>query len=59
MKAIELILLIPLLGSLPSCTYSISMVHTEGVATDVIDQTQDASPNVSPDIEVDLPGALG
>jgi len=37
---------------LSSCTYNISMVHTEGEADDVIDTTQAADPNISPNINV-------
>lgn len=59
MKAIELIFLILFLSPLTSCTYSINMIHTEGSASDVVDEDQKANPNVSPDIKVDLPGALG
>lgn len=35
-----------------SCTYNISMVHTQGQADDVIDTTQAADPNISPDINI-------
>ena len=41
---------------LTSCTYNISMVHTEGSASDVIDDTQSAAPNISPTISI--PAAL-
>lgn len=37
---------------LASCTYSINMVHTEGTASDVVDETQTPTANVSPDIKV-------
>jgi flagellar basal body-associated protein FliL len=30
-----------------SCTYSITQVHTEGAASDVVDETQSPSPNTS------------
>lgn len=46
-KIIPLVLLL-------SCTYSINMIHTEGSATDVVDETQDASPTVSPDISLPM-----
>lgn len=32
---------------LASCTYSITMVHTEGTATDVVDETSSATPSTS------------
>lgn len=37
-----------------SCTYSITQVHTEGTATDVVDETATNSPStsVSPDISI-------
>lgn len=34
------------------CTYNISMVHTEGQASDVIDSTQSAEPDISPNISI-------
>ena len=35
-----------------SCTYNISMAHTEGSASDVIDDTQSNTPNVSPNLTI-------
>lgn len=35
-----------------SCTYNISMAHTQGTADDVIDDTQSNTPNVSPTVSV-------
>lgn len=32
---------------LSSCTYSITMVHTEGEATDVVDETATNTPSTS------------
>lgn len=39
---------------LTSCTYSITMVHTEGQATDVVDETASNTPStsVSPNISI-------
>ena len=34
--------------SMSSCTYIVNCVHTQGSASDVIDEEQDASPEVSP-----------
>lgn len=34
------------------CTYSINMVHSEGQATDVIDETQTNEPDISPEITI-------
>jgi len=39
---------------LTSCTYNISMAHTEGTASDVIDDTQSNTPDVSPTITVPI-----
>jgi len=37
---------------LTACTYSITMVHTEGTATDVVDETQRADPDIKTDLTV-------
>lgn len=37
---------------LNSCTYSITMVHTQGEATDVVDENADAKATVSPNISI-------
>ncbi len=37
--------------SLFSCTYNISMVHTEGTASDVIDETTANTPTVTTSIK--------
>lgn len=49
-----------LLALLSSCTYSITMVHTEGSASDVVDETQTPSTNVSPNVSLptSYPGIL-
>lgn len=36
-----------IITALNSCTYSITMVHTEGVATDVVDETATNTPSTS------------
>lgn len=38
--------------SLASCTYNVSMAHTEGTATDTIDDTASNTPNVSPTVSI-------
>ena len=38
--------------NLTSCTYSITMVHTQGQATDVVDETSTPKANVSPSFEI-------
>lgn len=35
-----------------SCTYSITLVHTEGTASDVVDETQRADPTTSTDLNL-------
>jgi hypothetical protein len=47
-----MIYLISLALLVSSCTYSVNLIHTKGSATDVVDETQDASPNVSPTVSV-------
>lgn len=37
---------------LTACTYSITMVHTEGQATDVVDETATNTPSTSVSIPV-------
>lgn len=37
-----------------ACTYSINMVHTEGTASDVVDEQQAPSTTVSPNIDVPI-----
>ena len=48
---------IVMLGFLTSCTYSITMVHTEGSASDVVDEEQGADPNISPKVSLPM-GAI-
>lgn len=40
--------------TLTSCTYSITMVHTQGQATDVVDETSSATPTTSVSVPVNL-----
>lgn len=49
-KSMLLIPTIPLL--LTSCTYAITMVHTEGTATDVVDETATNTPTTSVSVPV-------
>lgn len=43
---------------LSSCTYNISMAHTQGEATDTIDDTASNAPTVSPTLNIPVtPGA--
>ncbi len=42
------------ISTLFSCTYSINMVHTQGKASDVVDEQQDASPTTDANLEIPL-----
>jgi hypothetical protein len=41
------------------CTQTITMVHTQGKADDVVDETSTASPTVTPTINVPITPASG
>ena len=41
-----------LMLALTGCSYSINQIHTKGSATDVVDETQESSPTVSPNVKV-------
>lgn len=41
-----------------SCTFNVSMAHTEGAASDVIDDTATNTPNVSPTVNIPLTPTL-
>lgn len=44
--------LLPAVFLLTSCTYSINLVHTEGHATDIVDETQTPTATTSVDAHV-------
>jgi len=48
---------IAILLSIPSCSYSIQNIVTEGEAEDVVDTATDQKPTISPHVEIPLPGA--
>ncbi len=50
------VILIFCLVGLSACTYSINMVHTEGRAEDVVDETQSNRPNISPNFTIPFKG---
>lgn len=50
---------IPFFMLLTGCVYSINMVHSEGTATDLIDENQTASPDISPTIALPLANGAG
>jgi len=41
---------------LSACTFNVSMAHTQGTATDTIDDTASNQPNVSPSLTVPVKG---
>jgi RsiW-degrading membrane proteinase PrsW (M82 family) len=43
-----------MLMCLGACTYSITMVHTAGTASDVVDETATATPNTSLSVPVSV-----
>ena len=56
MKPISLLIILVLSAfCLSSCTYSITMVHTQGEATDVVDETATNSPSTSVAPTVTIP----
>lgn len=46
-----------LVDCITGCTYSITMVHTEGTATDVVDETATNTPSTSVTPTVTIPAA--
>jgi hypothetical protein len=53
MKKFTLLLVISLI--LMGCTYSITMVHTQGKASDVVDETTNNTPSTSIDPTLSIP----
>ncbi|CAB4166218.1 hypothetical protein UFOVP844_17 [uncultured Caudovirales phage] len=47
-------ILISFLMLLSSCSYSINQIHTEGTASDVVDDTLNQQPNISPNLNLPL-----
>lgn len=46
------LILIAMMSILMGCTYSITQVHTEGLADDVVDETQTNDPEISPTVSI-------
>lgn len=44
--------LLGLVACLTGCTYSITQVHTQGTATDVVDETATPSTSVTPTVSI-------
>jgi len=51
-----LYLTIALFLSSTSCTQNVSLVHTQGEATDVVDTSQSPTNDVKPDVNLEIPG---
>lgn len=49
-----LLLIVLMTGILSGCTYSITMVHTQGEATDVVDETATNTPTTSLTVPVSV-----
>lgn len=45
-------MLISLVALLSSCTYSITMTHTEGYASDIVDEAQTPTSNLVPTVSL-------
>jgi hypothetical protein len=52
MKSIKFFGVLSTIFILSSCTFSINMVHTQGEASDVVDENQSAEPDISPTISI-------
>jgi hypothetical protein len=39
---------------LTGCTYNVSMAHTEGLSNDVIDDTSENTPDISPQVTIPM-----
>lgn len=44
--------LFPILFLLTACSYNINLIHTEGVASDVVDETQTPTTDISPTVNM-------
>lgn len=55
MKRLDLAtMLISLAVILPSCSFNVSMAHTEGKANDVIDDNATNTPNIAPTVSTPI-----
>lgn len=48
---------LPILLLLTSCTCRVNMVNTDGRTSDIVDENQTASPDISPTFKIPLSGA--
>lgn len=57
-KSVFFILAIISICGCVSCTYTVSMAHTQGTADDVIDDTATNTPNIAPNVTIPMtPGS--
>ncbi len=49
-------ILIYLFPILSGCSYSINQIHTEGTASDVVDDTLNQNPNIAPNLNFPMGG---
>lgn len=52
LMGVILVLLFSTFALCTSCTVSFQNISTNGRASDIVDENQDASPNISPDITI-------
>lgn len=53
-----LLTLLTVMFCMTSCTYNVSMAHTQGTADDVIDDTASNTPNIAPNVTIPVtPGS--
>jgi hypothetical protein len=57
MKAIKMMMIMILMIGVTGCTYSITMVHTQGEAADVVDETATNTPSTSVTPTVSIPAS--
>ncbi len=50
----KIITILALCLAMTGCTYTITMVHTEGEASDVVDETSTATPSTDVSVPVSL-----
>ncbi len=51
-ECMKILLMLCLSLFLTSCTFSVTLVHTEGQATDVVDETASNAPTVTPTLNI-------
>jgi hypothetical protein len=52
MFLLVVILIISLFFVLSGCSYSVTLAHTNGTATDLIDETQTEKPDIKADLKI-------